>query len=169
MALGQSRLNSLNEVIRACSQCGCNLLNVKHTVLGKDTTMVLFVSGNWSAIAKMEATLPSLEQRLNLKLTASRTTEQRYSGKSSAYSIEITAIDKPGILSGVTEFLLQADIPIEEVSGTSFLTHLGTRMSSLNIKINIPENIHLATFREDFLSYCDAHNLDAFLEPLRNT
>lgn len=167
-AIGPQRLDLINEISRACTQQGGNLLNVKINALGHDLALFFLVSGNWGAIAKIETALPHLEQRLGVKLLAKRTTENHVPGKFMTYAIQVTAIDKLGILQGLTEFLLKHSIPIEEVSGNTFLTHIGTRMLSLTIKIFITDKIHLATFREHFIAYCDDYNLDAFLEPIRN-
>lgn len=167
-AVGPYQPEVMNELSRACSQCGCNLLNVKMINMGKEISATLFVAGNWGAIAKMEAALPTLEQRLNLSLTARRTVEYVQPTKSITYSVQVSAIDKPGILNGLSDFLFRLAIPIEEMSAHTYVSHTGTRMASLTLKINVPDSVHLATLREQFMSYCDDHNLDAFLEPIRH-
>jgi glycine cleavage system transcriptional repressor len=168
-ALGPARPEMISEFSRVCTHCGCNLLNAKMNILGNEFAMTFFVAGNWGAIAKMETALPTLEQRLGLKLLARRTTETPMQGQLMPYTIQITAIDKSGILQGMSEFLYQQQIPIEEISAHTYHNHTGTRMVSLALKINVPEKIHLATLRELFMTYCDEQNLDAFLEPLRNS
>ena len=85
------------------------------------------------------------------------------------YNIQVSAIDKLGIMSGLTDFLGRFDIPIEEIAANTYLSSNGTRMANLNFKINVPEKIHLATLREQFINYCDDNNLDAFLEPSRSS
>lgn len=167
-AIGTSQPHLINEITRACTQNGGNLLQAKITSLGGDLSCSILVSGNWGVIAKIETALPNLERRLGLRILAKRTTENHPSGKLMTYSIQITAIDKAGILQGVSEFLLAHSIPIEEVNGHTYLTHTGTRMLSLGLKIFISDKIHLASFREQFINYCDDHNLDMFLEPVRS-
>lgn len=166
--VGNNRPNIISELSRAFVNCGCNLLNTKLNILGNDLAVHFFLSGNWGAIAKMEATLPSLEQKLSLSIQARRTTEPSYTHSTIAYTIQVTAIDKPGILNGIAEFLYSMNIPIEEISAYTYTPHTNTRMVSLLIKINIPDTTHLATFREQFMNYCDDNNLDSFLEPARN-
>lgn len=166
-AIGLNRPDIISELSRACLQCGCNLLNTKINLLGEDLAMVLFLSGNWGAIAKMETTLPSLEQRLGISIQARRTQEPNVTGQSMPYTIQITAIDRAGILNEVSDFFLRLGVQTEEVSSHTYVTNPGTRMASLHFKINIPEKVHLATLREDFMAYCDKKNLDGFIEPLR--
>lgn len=167
-AVGPARSEIIPELTRACTQCGCNILQSKVNLLGQELCLVLFVSGNWGAIAKMEATLPSLEQRLGLNFILRRTSETLLLSKTLSYNIQISAIDKPGILSGITDFLYRLAIPIEEICVNTFLMHTGTRMANLLIRIHVPEKVHLATLREQFINYCDDNNLDAFLEPIRH-
>lgn len=166
-AVGQYRPEILNELARACTLCGCNVQVSRMNIMGKALSLSLFVSGNWSAIAKIEASLPLLEQRLGLTLLVRRTSEHFPNQPSMSYQIQVQAIDKPGILNGISDFLYRLSIPIEEVSAHTYLSHTNTRMATLNLKINVPEGTQLAAFREQFLSYCDDQNLDAFIEPNR--
>lgn len=166
-AVAQYQSEILNELSRACTQCGCNVQVSRMNILGKEISLTLFLSGNWSAIAKMEATLPILEQRLGLTLLVRRTSEDLPNQRSMSYTIQIQAIDKPGILNGLSDFLHRQAIPIEEMTSQTYVSHTCTRMANLTLKINVPENVHLASLRERFMAYCDDHNLDAFLEPTR--
>lgn len=158
----------INELTRAATQCGCNILNTNLNILGQELSIVLLVSGNWGAIAKLEATLPSLEVKLGFTYQSRRTSAMISNGKAIPYTIQISAIDIPGILSGMAEFLYKLNIPIQEIIANTFNTNTATRMANLSIRINVPDKVHLATLREQFISYCDDNNLDAFLEPIRN-
>ncbi len=166
-AIGLNRPDIISELSRACLQCGCNLLNTKINLLGEDLALVLFLSGNWGAIAKMETTLPSLEQRLGLSIQARRTQEPNVVEQLMPYTIQITAIDRTGILTEISDFFQKLGVQTEEISAHTSITNPGTRMALLHFKINVPEKVHLATLREDFMAYCDKKNLDAFIEPLR--
>lgn len=167
-AIGLNRSEVIQELARACLNCGCNLLNSKMNIFGQHLSIVLFLSGNWGAIAKMEAVLPSLEQKLGLAIQTSRTQDTHLTGKFMAYTIQVVAIDRPGILNNLTDFFQKSSIQIEEISAHTYLTNTGTRMASLHLKINVAETVHLATLREKFMSYCDDQNLDGFIEPLRS-
>lgn len=166
-ALGLYQPTVITELSRACTQCGCNIINIKMSILGKEVAIIFFVSGNWGAIAKLEAALPILEQRLGLNLVTRRTTELPQIGKAMGYTLHGSTIDKPGILNSLSEFLYDCAVLIEEISMHSYTNHIGTQMATLTLKINIPETVHLASFREQFLGYCDDNNLDAYLEPMR--
>ncbi len=166
-AIGSNRPDIISELSRACLQCGCNLLNTKINLLGEDLAIVMFLSGNWGAIAKMEDLLPSLEERFNFAIQSRRTQEPTAIGQSMPYNIQVVAIDRAGILTEIADFLLRQGVQTEELSSHTYVTHPGTRMAALHFKINIPEKVHLATLREEFMAYCDDKNLEGFIEPLR--
>jgi len=167
-AICQSRSDAVNELSRACAQCGCNLLNLSVNTLGTEMTAILFMSGNWGAIAKMEAVIPSIEQRLGLTTMVRRTSESTIHGQWMTYNLQLVAIDKPGILNGLSEFLYKASVPIEDISAHTYQTATGTRMVSMTLKIKVPETMHLASLREKLIGYCDDNNLDAYIEPFRH-
>jgi glycine cleavage system transcriptional repressor len=167
-ALGMNNSNIISELSRACVQCGCNVLNTKINVLGQDLAAFLFLSGNWGAIAKMEATLPSLEQRLSLSIQSRRTHESVTAQSIMTYSIQVIAIDRTGILNELSDFLQKHSVLVEEVCAQTYINHASTKMVSLQLKIQVPGNVHLATLREKFMSYCDDNNFEGFLDPIRN-
>ncbi len=137
--------------------------------MGQELAVVLFLSGNWGAIAKMEAVLPNLEQRLGLTIQARRTHEPANNIESMVYSLQIIAIDRPGILNEVSNFLQKFTVIMEEISAHTYLTHTNTRMAALHLKMSVPKTVHLATLREKFMTYCDDQNFEGFIEPLRNS
>ncbi len=166
-AIGLNQPDIISELSRACYQCGCNLLNTKSNLLGEDLAITMFLSGNWGAIAKMEAAFPSLEKKLGLSIQTRRTREPGVMEQSMPYTIQIVALDRPGILAEFSDFLLEQGIQTEELSSHTYITHPGTRMASLHFTISVPEKVHLATLRENFMAYCDNKNLEGFIEPLR--
>lgn len=167
-AIGRNRPEVTHELTRACVQCGCNLLNAKVNILGETVAITLFLAGNWGAIAKMEASLPNLAQRLELDIQSRRSHEAGLTGQFMVYSLQLIGIDRVGILNEITDFLQKQSVLIEEISAHHYTTHTNTQMASIHLKINIPNRIHLATFREKFMNYCDDQNFDGFVEPLRN-
>ncbi len=167
-ALGLNQPDMIRELSRSCLQAGCNLLNTKINVLGEDIAAFFFLSGNWSAIAKMEAALPALRKQWNLDIQTRRTNDCTPTNPLMTYNIQIIAIDRMGMLSEVSHFLQDLLVSVEEISVQTYFSHTNTRMVSMHLRINVPTNVHLATLREKIMSYCDDNNFDGFIEPLRN-
>jgi len=166
-AIGNNTPDIISDFTRSCTQHGCNLLNTKINVLGKDIAITALLSGNWGAIAKMEANVSQIEERFGLAVQTRRTHEAVSQDPLMAYTLQVIAIDRNGILNEITNFLGKFAVLTEEVSAHTYRNPNGTEMAALNLKIHVPGSIHLATFREKFMNYCDDHNFDGFIEPLR--
>jgi len=167
-AIGNNKPDIISDFARSCAQYGCNLLNTKINVLGKEIAMTVLLAGNWGAIAKMEANLSQIEERLGLVVQTRRTHEAEQKDQLMSYTLQVIAIDRNGILNEITDFLGKFSVLTEEVSAQTHRNANGTEMAILNLKIHIPGSVHLATFREKFMNYCDDHNFDGFIEPLRS-
>ena len=43
--------------------------------------------------------------------------------------------------------------------------HTGAAMFGVQMTVNVPSDVQVATLREEFLDYCETENLDAIMEP----
>ncbi len=168
-ALGQDRPGIVNDLTQHVAEVGCNIDDSRMTVLGGEFAVLMLVEGNWNAIAKLEAQLPSLEKRLNLTITGKRTTgHPAGQGDGRPYSVEVIALDHPGIVYSLAGFFSSRGINIQDLYTDSYrAAHTGSQMFSANLTVNIPAEIHIARLREEFLDFCDTLNLDAVLEPVK--
>lgn len=167
-ALGRDRPGIVNELSEAILNSGCNIVDSRMTVLGGEFAIILMVSGNWNAIAKMETSLPQLGEKLDLTVITKRTERRGAQANLLPYMVEVVAMDHPGIVYHVAEFFSSRNINIEDLRTDSYAAaHTGTPMFSLNMTISIPADIHLAQLREQFTEFCDELNLDAVMEPIK--
>lgn len=165
---GENRHETLHQLSRAARDAGCNLEDSRMTVLGIDFAGVFLVSGNWSAIARLEAALPRLESSLNLKIVGRRTQSRTPSDKLLPYAVDAIALDQPGIVEGLSEFFSQRGIGIAEMTSRTYAaTHTGAPMFALQMTINVPADMHIGVLRDEFTDFCDRLNLDAILEPVK--
>lgn len=167
-AIGEDRPGIVNDLAKCCADYQCNILDSRMTVLGGEFAVLMMVSGSWDAIAKLESNLPQVARRLELMLHVKHT-RQRAPGRTIAYSVNVVAIDHPGIVHEIAQFFSSRRINIEDLQTSTYCApHTGTQMFNLNMMINVPADTHLASLREDFMMFCDDRNLDAVLEPVRN-
>jgi len=138
------------------------------TSMGNEMAITTFVSGSWSAIARVEVGLVSLEKKFNAKIHVKRTILPDLSEKLMSYEVHAVTIDRPGILNGLTNFFMQQNILIEDIKAETFLRSNGIRILSLSLQLQIDINVNISTLRNNFLTYCDKMNLDAGIEPLRD-
>lgn len=166
-ALGSDRPGLIRDLAKAIADVGCTIADCRMTVLGSELALLVLASGSWNAVAKLESQAASLGKKLDLTITARRT-EERPPRDMVPYVIDAAALDRPGILSEVADFLARRDINIDEMSCWSYAAaSTGADMISLSLNISVPADVHIGRLRDEFTDFCDSLNLDATLEPAR--
>lgn len=168
-ALGDDRPGIVNDLSAAVLEYGCNIADSRMSVLGGEFALILLVSGNWDAIAKLEQALPLLGEKFGLVVTFKRTEPRKSDRPLIPYEIEVVSMDHPGIVHDIADFLSSRGINIETMDTETYsAAHTGTPMFSLNLRISVPGDTHIATLRDEFTEFCDDLNLDAVMEPAKD-
>lgn len=167
--LGAERPGLANELAKLAASSGCHIVNSHVSTLGGEFIANLLLSGTWSAIAKMEANLPMIEQKLGLNIIMRRTELPVPKDEVLPYSIFLVAMDKPGIIYKITQFFDEQQININELNTESYNARQSkTVMLTVTMRISIPTSMHIAELRERFILFCDDLNIDAIMEPERS-
>ena len=167
-ALGKDKPGIVDKLSMAIMDCGCNIEDSRMMVMGGEFAVMLMVSGKWNELAKLEDSLPLLREKLALTITAERTETKPHTANLIPYSVEVVAIDHPGIVYQIANFFSAREINIHELNSNRYAAaHTGTPMFSMNMIVDIPGNIRISALREDFLDFCDDLNMDAIIEPLK--
>jgi glycine cleavage system transcriptional repressor len=170
LVLGTLHPNSINDLIKAISSYGCNIVDSRISTLGQEFAANFLVSGNWNAIAKLESSLKVLEKKLGLNILQRHTDLATPEPNLLPYSIYITALDNPGIIYKITQFLTSEKLAINGLYTSSYIApHTQAPMITLTLSISIPMKTHIADLRERFMLFCDDHNLDVIMEPQKNS
>lgn len=168
-AIAKQQSIAFDALTEMCTQSGCNIDNIRMTSMGEETGMILLLSGSWGSIAKLEAALPTLEAKLPIQLMIKRTTQLETNLKSMPYAVQVSGLDKPGILYELISFFSQNNITIIDIqSETHYVPRCLSKICTLHFSIMIPESEHIAQLRDKFLIYCEDRNLDAILDPLKH-
>lgn len=168
VAVGGDQPGLVNELTQTILDCGGNIADSRMAVLGGEFAVLILLSGQWNAIAKLEQSLPRLEQKLGLTLILRRTKERNLSKQLLPYAVEVVALDHPGIVHQLASFFAQRGINIEELATSSYAAaHTGTPMFSVRLSVAVPADLHIASLRDEFMDFCDRQNLDAVMEPIR--
>ena len=166
-SIGSDKPGIVNELAKACSLNQCNIIDSRMTILGGEFAVIMMVSGASDAISKLENVLPELSNSLNLTTTIKHT-QERNKTPALAYTVNVVALDNPGIVHDIANFFSTQNINIDELqTGTYSAPHTGTQMFNLSMTIRISSDTHIASLRESFMEFCDDINLDAAIEPLR--
>lgn len=167
-ATGEDRLGLVERLTGKLADSGCNIEESRMAVLGGEFAQFMLVTGPWHALSKLETQLPAFAEQIGLTIHCQRTRKQEKKLTSAPYSVELTALDQPGIVRNLAAFFARQGINIEELQTSTYAApHTGAPMLNMVMTVGIRSNVHIPTLRGDFLDYCDDLNLDATFEPVR--
>ena len=165
-------IDNSNEIIRTFSKLadssGCNIADSQFKVVGEKLSLMLFLSGSWDAIAKIESMLSNLEQQHQIKILSERTEVEPPKGDAMPYAVDVVGMDQSGIIFDIANFMSSNELDIQEMASNTYLaSQTGAKMFSLHMMVNIPVDISISAIRGDFIDFCDRLNLDAIMEPVK--
>jgi glycine cleavage system transcriptional repressor len=161
-AVGQDRPGIVNDLSKTILDSGGNITDSRMTVLGGEFALLMLVGSSGIAIEAMENELRALQEKYGLEILFKRTELRKEPVSRVPYHVTVIAMDHPGIVHDVAEYLSSRNINIEEMDTSSYsAAHTGTLMFSLQMSISIPGDVSLSDLREGFINFCNELNLDA--------
>jgi glycine cleavage system transcriptional repressor len=167
--LGKKSTAFIAEILAAIATHKCNILELRLSDFSHSATAAyLLVEGSWNCLAKLETALDNLQKRLDIKIHSLHTLSQQVVCDYMPYSLEIISINHDAILQDVLVFLSSHRIVIEQIKASCYpASYTQTPLFSAKFIILVPLDIHLLSFREEILSFCDDSNVDAIFEPIK--
>jgi glycine cleavage system transcriptional repressor len=166
--LGSNQTRFMAEILPAIRDCKCRIVEIRSSMIGQSNAAYLLIEGNWNQIAKFESTLDAIQKRLEIKVQTLRTEAKDKTKECLPYSLETISLDHENIVESIATFLLDRDIDIEEITGSSYQApYLQSSVFSSKFIILVPASISLLILREEFMDLCDQLNIDAILEPIK--
>ncbi len=166
-ALGADRAGIVDELSNIIYTHELNIEDSRMTVLGGEFAILLLVSGEQSALEQLQAKATDIEQALQMRLLIKPTTESAPAPavNSIPYSVEVAAIDHPGIVSNISRFFSSRNINIVNLQTERYAApHTGSPMFALHMTIGLSADTNIAQLRDAFTEVCDELNLDAELK-----
>ena len=161
-ALGADRPGIVDELSNIIYSHALNVEDSRMSVLGGEFAILLLVSGEESAIDAIQSQLSEIEQNLQMSLLLRPTTESNVSKDTIPYSVEVTALNNPGIVHTIASFFSSRNINIVNAQTERYAApHTGSPMFALHMTVGVAADINIAQLREAFLETCDELNLDA--------
>ena len=161
-ALGADRPGIVDELSNIVYTHALNIEDSRMSVLGGEFAILLLVSGEQSSIDALRAQTAEIEQALKMSLLLKSTTESNIIGNTVPYSVEVAALDHPGIVRNIASFFSSQNINIVNLQTEKYSApHTGSPMFALHMTIGIPAETNIAKLRENFFDICDELNLDA--------
>ncbi|MAC99503.1 MULTISPECIES: ACT domain-containing protein [Pseudomonadaceae] len=166
--MGQETTSLASLLTRLCTEHRCQIVSSRMSRHGSCAVLLLQVSGNWDALARLETLLPPLAKREHILLSMSRSHSLDERPQALPYNVFVTAAQRAELVGELCNFFQQLSIDIEELQSFTYQAqHTGTPMLNLTLTIAIPAQTQLSWLREQFLDFCDELNLDAVIEPWR--
>src|SRR5882672_1262640 len=143
-AIGSDRTGMVHDLTRVVTDCGGSISESRMTALGSQFAMLLLVSGNWAALARLETELKKLADTGGLSLLLKRTEERAPRGEMLPYSVDVVCLDQTGIVSNLSGFFAQRGVDIAEISTRSYAAaHTEAPMFSVQMIVNVPSRLHI--------------------------
>ncbi len=167
-AIGTDRPGIVNELSQLIVQNNGNIDDSRMTVLGGEFAIILLISGSKDELSKIEQTLQQEADRLKLNILSKHTRPEGQAEQQLPYVVEVLAMDNPGIVYKLADFLSSRNINIQSMQTERYpAPHTGTPMFAIEMIITIPQSIIINELRDDFLDLCEDMNLDASIEAAR--
>jgi len=157
-----------NQITSIATENNCNILDSRMAALGKEFAVVMMICGDSASISNFEKELANLEKKLDLLIQSKYTEPADEHISLLPYSIQVIALDAPGIIKDISTFFSSQSVNIENMHTDSYKApHTAAPMIAINMTVNIPVNMQIAEMRDQFIDFCDELNLDASIEPLK--
>lgn len=168
-AIGPDRVGLVHDLSQKITDCGGNISESRMTALGSEFAILMLVSGNWHAVARVETELSKFAESAGITLQVRRAGERAIHEDRVPYSVDVVCLDQAGIVSALSGFFAARGIDVSEMNTRSYpAPHTGAPMFGVYMVVNVPSSIHLGAMREEFMDLCDNLNLDAILEPVKS-
>lgn len=140
----------------------CNIKKCQLSCINQEFIGSFFCEGSWSGIAKLEVKLTSFSKKYGLNIHFART-QDTPSQRGVPYRVQTLTAERCGTAHDLTQFFSQRNIPIQycycdELSAGDVL------MNKITLGITLDPKENMASLRDNFMTFCDEKNLDAYLE-----
>lgn len=166
-ALGADRPGIVDTLSTIIYEHNLNIEDSRMTVLGGEFAILLLISGETASLEALQTKLPEIEQTLKMSLLVKATTVADNKSDEIPYSVEVTALDNPGIVGNIASFFSSRNINIVNLQTESYSApHTGSPMFALHMTVGITAEANISQLRDSFMETCDELNLDAELTSL---
>lgn len=166
--LARTKANVPLELFRAIRERGCEVEDCRIAPIGDRLAANLVVSGNWSALGRLETALPGIATKLDLQVRFERCGPRESLPDFRPYAVDVIAPQQPDLLVHLLEFFRGQGVQTPEISSQKYAsTHTGASMCSVQMVCHVPVSQHPQALREAFMDLCDDLNADGMMDPIK--
>jgi glycine cleavage system transcriptional repressor len=156
------------DLFKAIRERGCEVEDCRFAPIADRLAASLVVSGNWSALGKLETALPGIAQKLDLKVQFTRCGPRPQNPEFRAYAVDVVAPQQQDLLLHLLEFFHAQDVEVAEIVTQKYQSsYTGAGMVSVQMVLHVPVSQHPQALRDQFMDLCDDLNADGMLDPIK--
>jgi glycine cleavage system transcriptional repressor len=165
-AVGPDRPGLVNELSSVIGAAGANIEDSRMAILGGEFAVIMLISGSADAIDRTRQLEAQVEKELGLRCVLKETSPLHPPADYLLYRIEVTGVDRPGIVQAIAGILADRSINVASLeSRLSYAPFSATPMFMLEATLQVPSKTALSDLRNDLAATCEEENLDFHLEP----
>jgi glycine cleavage system transcriptional repressor len=165
-AVGPDRPGLVNDLSAVIGAAGANIEDSRMAILGGEFAVIMLISGSPDAMDRTRRLGAQVEEELGLRCVLKETSPARPPGDFLLYRIEVTGVDRPGIVQAIAGILADRHINVASLeSQLSYAPFSATPMFMLEATLQVPSKTALSDLRGDLAAACEEENLDFHLEP----
>ena len=164
--IGHDRPGFVRELAGLAASLSLNIEDTRATGLGQEFAVLMSVTGTDSNVDAMATQLDRLADRQNFEYVLRRSSTKQAEREGIDMVATVLAMDHPGIVHAVSGFFADRGLNIRELSTeTRPAPHTGAPMFDLRLVVQTTPDGDSEQLTQDFLSFCNAEDLDGSMEP----
>ena len=167
-ALGANPMDLTNVLCRASHENRCSVMTSRMTRHGECCSLVLQITGNWDALARLETCLTGLAKKHNFTINVVRSAALENRPQALPYVVYVSSAYRSDIASEMCQFFIDHNVELENLTLDTYQAPqtCGTMLNA-TFTVTLPAGVQISWLRDQFLDFADAINLDALIEPWR--
>lgn len=159
----QSNVALLTEAIQ---NSGCQTQLARMSRIKGPVLAYFHLKGSWDAVAKLETALKHLQRHYGWIFHLHRLESQNISLPPLAYMAQVIAPAPFQYMNDIMSFFSHSGIVITDFIVETYLTRQShVEMASIQIFLQLPQDINIPELRERFTLLCEGLQLDCYFEP----
>lgn len=149
--LGNDRVGILSEMANAVSDTGCNILDSRLAIYGKEFSLTMILEGSQTAIVKAELSIPQICQQRDLLSMMKRTTQHCKQNLEHLVDVEFSGTDTLGVIKKVTALFAKHHVAVSAFRQKTYVNQ-DTQQDMMRCKLvaSVPDQVNLVSLRKEF-------------------
>ena len=168
-AMGVDRPGIVSKLTRLASECDCDIVDSRMAIFGNEFTLIMLLQGSWSAITKIESTLPNLSLELELMTVVKRTSKHTPTSYASRIEVSLCGQDKRGTMKSITEFLADESLDLASLRSHAEEDAQGNPYQQIDLAINLPTEFDIQQFEQKIQQIAKSIDLSCSLRHMSDS